>query len=376
MTGASIHPLQAIPDTLGAAPLPGGIATVVRFIFQVPQWIQIGGAFLAVIVTTLLAVLLWRRRREIIRWFRTRPALVLGGIGVAVVAVAVVSAAFGMASWNYMMHDNAFCTGCHVMGPAFSRFSQSEHATLNCHDCHQQPITASMRQLVLWVAQRPEEIGEHAPVPNEVCGRCHNQTNPDSAWQRIAETAGHRIHLESDSSALANVQCTTCHGLEVHQFVPPDVTCGQSGCHNPESTRIVLGNMSAQQTSLHCAMCHDFRSVVGGLTPRQQASEALVPAAGDCLGCHDMQQVIQQFDARADPHRGVCGTCHNPHTQETPQAAWQTCASSGCHEDVSELTPFHRGIHASAQRDCSTCHRPHTWKAIGTDCRSCHTNLR
>lgn len=54
-------------------PLPSGIAEVLRFLFSsVPQWIQIGGAVLGVIVAVWLAVFLWNRRLEIWEWIRTR----------------------------------------------------------------------------------------------------------------------------------------------------------------------------------------------------------------------------------------------------------------------------------------------------------------
>ena len=62
----------SVRDTLSQAPLPGGVATVLRFLFQVPQWIQIGGAVLALVVAAVLVVALWRRRLPIFTWIRTR----------------------------------------------------------------------------------------------------------------------------------------------------------------------------------------------------------------------------------------------------------------------------------------------------------------
>jgi nitrate/TMAO reductase-like tetraheme cytochrome c subunit len=367
--------LQEIPDTLSAPPLPGGVATVVRFFMQVPQWIQIGGAILAVVVGGLVAVLAWRQRSNIVHWVRTRSAPVLIGLATVLVVLLVGGAAFGKVSWDYMMHDNDFCTGCHVMGPAFTKFSQSEHSKLNCHDCHQQPLTASMRQLYLWVLERPEEIGPHAPVPNRVCAECHIREDPDSTWQRVVATAGHRVHLESDSAKLANVMCVTCHGVEVHRFVPPDATCGQSGCHEPVDTRIRLGAM-ASQTALHCVTCHNFTAPVSEQAAHQEAAQFLTPAMAQCFSCHDMPRLMTAFDARQDPHKGMCGTCHNPHTQTAPARAWTTCATSGCHAQPDTITPFHRGLHAGVLEQCSTCHVAHTWEVKGTDCRSCHKTLR
>lgn len=374
MLADASSPFQAIPDTLHS-PLPGGVNTLVRFLFQVPQWIQIGGAILGVVVGIGLAVWLWRQRMPIWTWLRTRSAFVLTLMVAGVAVLAVAGAAFGFASWHYMQHDNGFCIGCHVMGPAFQRFTSSEHSQLECHDCHQQPITASMRQLYLWVLERPEEIGEHAPVADAVCARCHIQEDPDSTWQRISVTAGHRLHLESDSSALEGAQCVTCHGVEVHRFVPPDETCGQSGCHAPESTQIRLGAM-AQQTMLHCVVCHEFTAVIGERAPQQTVATGLVPGSEQCLGCHAMAQVMADFEVAADPHEGDCGMCHNPHTQETPAGAVTTCGNAGCHAQVDTLTPFHRGIHAETLANCVSCHAAHTWTVNGSDCRACHRVIR
>ena len=116
------------------------------------------------------------------------------------------------------------------MTNAYSRFQHSEHNKLQCHDCHQQSLYASMRQLVLWVAEKPQAIPPHAKVPNNVCGNCHIRgPGQDSVWKEISATAGHRVHFTSDSAVLKNLQCTKCHGLEVHHFVPVDSSCGQCG---------------------------------------------------------------------------------------------------------------------------------------------------
>ena len=125
------------------SPLPGGVASVVRFLFNsVPQWVQILGVFVGFAVAVWVLLTLWRRRAILSQWFRTQRRtlqILLGSLA----AVGVLGfAVFGATSWNYMQHDKAFCTGCHVMGPAYQRFTTSEHDSLSCHDCHQQSIFA------------------------------------------------------------------------------------------------------------------------------------------------------------------------------------------------------------------------------------------
>jgi hypothetical protein len=68
----------------------------------------------------------------------------------------------------------------------------------------------------------------------------------------------------------------------------------------------------------------------------------------------------------------VCGTCHNPHTQETPAAAAGSCVD--CHAAADTLTPFHRGLRAEVAENCVACHEAHTFRVEGDDCIACHTD--
>ena len=362
-------------SVLVESPLPGGVAHVVRFLLNsIPPWLQIGGMILAVLAGAAAAWFLFSRRRAMRDWVMSRSRRVQIGVAAAAVAVVLIAGSLGAATWNYTQHSNDFCTGCHVMNPAFQKFSSDEnkHAELSCHDCHQQPISASMRQMYVWITERPEDIGEHAGVPNQVCATCH-VTGDTARWQRVASTAGHRVHLESDSSALKDLQCVTCHGVEVHRFRPAKETCGQSGCHAPKDTEIVLGKM-ADQTIRHCTTCHVFTADVPALATTDSARGTLVPGKAQCLGCHEMRRLMADFDAGLDPHGGKCGTCHNPHEQQTPEAARRTCAE--CHSNWRD-EPFHVGAnHRQVATQCLTCHVPHRSKVDASNCEGCHLSVR
>jgi len=340
---------------------------------DVPQFVQKLGGVVGVVVLVALAALVWWRRRQLTAWWGRRgPRFKWGLAGVAGVFL-LTGAAIGAYLWNYMQHDNDFCNSCHVMNEPFERFQTSEHSELSCHDCHQQSIFASARQMYLWVDDRPEEIGEHAPVPLEICAECHITQDPDSTWQRISSTAGHRVHLEADTSALQDVTCVTCHGQEVHRFAPVDQTCGQSGCHDPDKTQVVLGEM-AGQTGFHCVMCHQFTAPVAEDVALDTARAALVPGLESCRSCHEMEKVLAGLvDPDVDPHDAVCGTCHNPHTQEAPAEAIHRCAE--CHAPADTLTPFHRGLAAQTLEDCSGCHAAHTFVVEGDNCVACHADI-
>ncbi|HEV2670621.1 MAG TPA: hypothetical protein VGU74_05980, partial [Gemmatimonadales bacterium] len=375
VTGVGVLVQQPAPGvTAVESPLPGGIAAVVRFLFNLPSWLQIAGAALGAVVAIVLVVMVWRRRRRIITWVQTRPRntrlVLLGGVA----AIVLLGIGFGATSWNYMQHDNGFCTGCHVMGSAYVRFTQSEHSQLSCHSCHQQSIVASMRQMYLWVAERPTEIGPHAKVPNAVCMKCH-VTGEKEVWRRIVSTAGHRTHLESQNPALRNVQCVTCHAVEVHHFAPLDRTCGKAGCH--EMNKIALGKMR-DQTSLHCTTCHRFTAEVPVLATRDSAAGTLRPNERECFSCHAMQERLaaMNFDPARDPHRGTCGMCHDPHKQSTPADARLTCTTAACHADWRKV-PFHTGAtHRKATASCITCHLPHQARVDASDCTGCHEAVR
>lgn len=372
MTGVGMR--QEVPQQLPEVDLPGGFAVFLRAFFSVPQWIQMAGGIVAALVAIALLVVAYRKRESLVAWWHSRARAIQIGLATIAVVVAAFAASGSVVSWNYMQHDNDFCTGCHVMAPAFQRFTQSGHADLSCHDCHRQSIFASMRQLHLWIKERPQEIGEHSPVPTAICAECHISRDPAETWPQIAATAGHVAHLESDSSALADVQCVTCHGQEVHQFRPADETCGQADCHESEDTRIVLGAMTAE-TGLHCVTCHEFTADRAVLASVDSVTGPLTPGLSQCTSCHEMEVLWDDYDPAADPHDARCGACHNPHEQENPDLALRSCTSAGCHGRPDTLTTFHVGLPEQVTEDCTGCHAPHVWERDGDDCAACHTEI-
>lgn len=363
----------AIRDTLSDAPLPGGVATVLRFLFQVPQWIQIAGAIVGAGVAAALLLMLWRRRFSIVTWLRTRSRQVQAAMGTGVLLLVGGAALAGMKSWDYMQHENAFCTGCHIMERPFRRFAAGagRHEELKCHDCHQQSIWASTRQLVLWVAERPEKIGAHAGVPNVRCESCHQVQGGREKWQHVRRLAGHRVHFESDSTPLERLQCIKCHGAEVHKFLPSSRTCEQSGCH--EQQPIKLGHM-ALLPEISCLTCHEFAADLPGLAGRDSALGAMRPAREQCFSCHQMKQKLTGYDVAKDPHQGSCGSCHDVHADLVPADARASCKQ--CHGDLSK-SPFHGGAsHVRVRERCVTCHQPHAAAVDASDCVSCHDQAR
>lgn len=356
------------------------VEQVIRWFFSVPQWVQLAGAALAIAIGIVAVFFVWHNIRAIREWFRTRhvstPLVWKAGIGLIAITVLIGMAGSGATFFVYSQKNNQFCVSCHTLhDEVYQRFLQSKHhrtADLRCHDCHAEPLVAEMTQIAKWMLLRPAKVGPHAPVPREVCANCHVRQNADTTWERIIATAGHSVHLRTDSAQRLGIDCITCHGVTAHRFVPVAQTCAQSNCH--QQSQIRLGKM-AGQTSLHCVTCHEFTAPVSATRPAEAARAELVPSAQNCLGCHEMRRVLARFVPANDPHKGRCGDCHNPHTQKTPGAAFQTCTNSGCHVRPDTLTPFHRGIHVAALANCGACHEAHTWTVRGKACLDCHENI-
>jgi nitrate/TMAO reductase-like tetraheme cytochrome c subunit len=301
----------------------------------------------------------------------TLPMLALVGV---VVAAGVGGGGFyAYQTYDYVQHDNDFCMSCHLMAEPYELFAQSAHRGLGCKACHQPTLMARSQMALTQVIENPEEISAHAEVPNARCTECHVDGDPEK-WRVIANSAGHKAHLESDDPALDGLSCVECHSTSVHEFAPIDRTCGQSQCH--ADTEIQLGGMS--DLTIHCAACHSFvapvatdTDVIGG--ERTGIDMAILPDQGECLSCHVMRTLVELPDP--DPHRGVCAACHNPHVQSDPSEAGQSCARSGCHTDADELTAFHRGMQPGVLEDCMYCHQAHDFSVDGARCLDCHEGI-
>jgi hypothetical protein len=381
------------------SPLPDPLVPIVQWIFQRPGWVMVSGLVLGALVLAALLVLLWRRRREIGGWLITRKSWVKAGLAAGVALVLLLIVGGGLKAHDYVMHDNDFCQGCHVFVPSGQLFVrpdtgtyllvnrlEGKHDTLSCHACHPFELKAQTKELFYWMVARPDKIPPHAKVPRTICEQCHVQGAAKKTWQRIASTAGHRTHLESDSAPLKNVQCLTCHARTAHRFQPADTTCAQKGCHLTDDVKIRLGRMAARfhaapvrplpnEEQLYCNSCHQF-TAEAQFVSLDSAAGALRPGERQCFGCHEMRALLASFDPAKDPHGGSCGTCHNPHTDVKPKDALKSCAEANCHLNWRSI-PFHVGAaHRRVAQRCETCHQPHAARVDASDCTGCHTQVR
>jgi hypothetical protein len=297
-----------------------------------------------------------------------QPVLILIAVGLLGAGGVSAGGYYAYRTYDYVQHDNDFCMSCHLMAEPFELFAQSAHRGLGCKACHQPGMVERTSMALTQVLEAPDSIAVHAHVANEACATCHIDGDPEE-WRSVAASAGHRVHLESDDPSLDGVACVQCHSSSLHQFTATDETCAQSGCHT--DVEVQLGRMG--DFTIHCAACHGFSRTVDDEAEFDDVRGALAPTNNECLSCHVMRTLVEM--PPDEPHDQVCATCHNPHEQTTPLEAQETCASVGCHDDVRELTPFHRGIEPVEIEQCAQCHGAHDWEVDGNDCLACHQDV-
>jgi hypothetical protein len=391
---------QRIVDSVVVrSPLPDPLIPVVQWIFQRPGWVMAGGIIVGAIVALAVLVFAWQRRRAIWSWLVTRERGVKLAMAGAVGAVLLLIVGTGLKAHDYVMHDNDFCRGCHIFVPSGQLFVrpdtgtyllvnklEGKHDSLSCHTCHPFELKAQTKELYYWIVARPDKIPPHGKVPRDVCERCHVTGPAKATWKRISTTAGHRTHLDSDSSALKDVTCLTCHARTAHRFQPADTTCARKGCHLTEDVKIRLGRMAVRfgpanlkplpnEEELYCNSCHQFTADAQFLAP-DSALGLLRPASRQCFKCHEMRLLLATYDPAREPHSGGCGMCHNPHTDVKPADALKSCTDSRCHADWRDVD-FHTGVaHSKAAPRCETCHLPHSARVDASDCVGCHRMVR
>jgi hypothetical protein len=378
-------------DSLAGRPVPvDHVTPIIQFFFQKAPWVMWGGVVLGLLVAFVILRWLWPRRQQILPWLHSRSSAVKAGMVAAVLGALAIAASAGYTGYHFVETDKRFCNGCHIFVPGGEHWAlpdsgdytlvprmEGKHDTVSCHTCHPLKPFKEAVKMVFWMSGvRDERIPEHARVPRRTCENCHVQGAAKKTWQAIATTAGHRAHLESDSSALkGKVECLTCHARTAHRFMPADSTCVQQGCHLTGETKIQLGKM-AGQTDLHCTVCHKFAQPVALLATRDSAAGALRPGLKQCLSCHKMELLVPNFSAGKDPHSGTCGMCHNPHTQTNKGETRKSCAEAGCHADWRGV-PFHAGqAHRKQAEQCVLCHQPHEARVDASDCVGCHESVR
>jgi len=290
-------------------------------------------------------------------------------LGILVVSMTGLGGVVVYQAYDYVQYDSEFCLSCHLMERPFELFANSVHQGVSCKACHQPNPIERARMGLRQIVDHPEEIREHAEVPNATCGHCHVEGDREK-WIIMTRSRGHEMHLNSREPVLRDIECVTCHSESVHGFEATVQSCAASQCH--DDTRPHLGRMA--ELDLSCVVCHDFRAPVDDDAPRGEDPASLRPGPDQCLTCHIMRDHVE-IDPEEDPHGAECGTCHDAHTQRRAREALRSCQESDCHALPETIEDEHHQWESIRLFDCTKCHEPHRWRVDGEDCTACHADL-
>lgn len=272
-----------------------------------------------------------------------------------ILGIIVIGGALTVAFYAYDFTENnpEFCRSCHLMDTAFDAWKASVHNGINCHDCHEATIVEKNKMLIKTLLTNPKKVSErygHFLVSSEICEKCHITKDVTLSINR---SYGHMKHV-----FMEQLECTQCHGTELHKFVPEERFC--ISCHMEKRVHGV------GMEGMACLGCHVYGSEAADLRPSRER----------CLSCHARIASSQgingtDFWPLEGPMAFRCMKCHRPHSKVKPTSS--DCLR--CHNSVVELGKH--GIHLEVvDGDCNTCHQPHAWRVtreISEElCSSCH----
>ena len=281
--------------------------------------------------------------------------------------------------YDFTQNNPKFCVGCHLMQPAYDTWAQSEHKSLNCHDCHHLTVPEQNQLLISFVLHRPTQVPERHKgqviVSSSYCNRCHTEGKA----KRINKSLFHAKHVYMEQ-----IECTECHGevkadkSGLHHFLPTEKFCTK--CHKGKQVH------GEGMGGLACINCHTDRT------------KDLKPGRLKCLYCHSRDESIKKqlkeeatmdvrffapdaptikkaikivFDEKA-PMQFYCYECHKPHTPGKVKPHSEDCLR--CHTGVTKIGK-HK-VHLNMDMQCKDCHKPHVWRVTEAsakkDCVACH----
>ncbi|MDA8423738.1 MAG: cytochrome c3 family protein [Nitrospiraceae bacterium] len=281
--------------------------------------------------------------------------------------------------YDFTQNNPKFCVGCHLMQPAYDSWSQSEHKSLNCHECHHLTIPEQNQLLISFVLHRPTAVPERHKgqviVLSSTCAKCHTEGKAE----RINKSLFHAKHV-----FMEQIECTACHGevkpdkSGLHHFLPTEKFC--TNCHkNRQVHGVGMGGLA-------CINCHTDRT------------KDLKPGRFKCLYCHSTDESIKEqlmkdntmdvrfftpdaatvnkatkikFDKNS-PMQFYCYECHKPHEKGKVLPTNAVCLR--CHTGIPK-TGKHK-LHLGMDMKCKDCHKPHMWRVTEAsakkDCVTCH----
>ncbi|MDA8168440.1 MAG: cytochrome c3 family protein [Nitrospiraceae bacterium] len=295
---------------------------------------------------------------------------------IAVIAFIAIGGFGAWKFWDFKENNPKFCIACHLMTPAYNAWATSEHAGINCHNCHHLSLMDQNKLLISFVFKNPKTVpprhGE-VIVPWKLCVNCHYDTNKEYPnAPKINNSPFHSRHFFA-----SKIECTKCHGYIIHRFTPEPRFCVR--CHQGKEVH------GTGMEGLACLNCHTDRTL------------NLKPDRLKCLYCHGGDNVRKQLKeedvldvthyqpdpglvkkavkikvAEDSPMQFYCYECHKPH-QKNIMPTSADCLR--CHKNVPNTGkhPIHVGM---MKMQCTQCHEPHLWRVTPQvakkKCVTCH----
>ena len=312
------------------------------------------------------------------RWraFAHRVPVAAKAVIAILILVSIIGASLtAYSTYNFTQNDPSFCNSCHIMNESFDAWKQSEHADINCHECHHLSIVELNALMVSAFIKRTEEVPVRygkVIVPWKYCVSCHWEDN--EKYPEVTKINNSRLHAKH--YFMEKIECSKCHGYRLHKF-----NLEERFCINCHKSKVVHGKGMG---GLACLNCHTDRTT------------DMMPGPNKCLFCHGDSSVRERLilDGTIDvkyfqpsealineatkierlanaPMQFFCYECHHPHEQVRPD--YGTCIS--CHPRIVDLGKHKLHIQ-SVGLDCIECHKPHVWRVTNKEakklCAECH----
>ena len=327
----------------------------------------------------------------------------------ALILVVVVAAIWIGVSVIESQEDSDYCGSCHSMLPYHESWSQSNHASVGCAECHIEPGVSGWikARLDLNRMKKAEASGVTAPpdieVGDEFCLKCHGKAA--NITDTEAMTIPHFLHGE------VGLDCASCHGGEIHgeQGTTPTgmthATCIEcheaiitdletcTKCHKTdwiiETDVMRIPHLLHTDMGLLCANCHVVpREFDEDVKMEQVGHDSCIPCHEDiiadpngCATCHKVEPIYETVGIRI-PHQShigmglSCVDCHGPQVakdgQELIEMGHDQCAD--CHEeailDPDGCVTCHKVMPTIESAKLRIPHELHT--EMGLSCADCH----
>ena len=294
-----------------------------------------------------------KRGMRMRRWFGEKAGWYKLALIVLVLVVIAGTGGVAFYSYDYTENNPKFCVSCHLMQTAFDKWQAGPHKTVNCHTCHYATVFEKNMMLVRFIFFRPTELKsshEKLLVPRDVCSACHWTPGGTGSKVKINRSPLHAKHVFTEE-----IECTQCHGTELHQFTPQPRFCVK--CHGEKEVHGV------GMEGLACLNCHV-----------NQGGKDITPSRDKCMACHEgmkTKNAVTFPKAAKGAMQFNCSTCHHPHSKLKPTP--DDCLK--CHSAAAQIAKHKMHIDV-AQKGCTTCHKPHKWRVEEADakqvCVKCH----